>query len=328
MMKLETLQAVVATVDSQRHSDLADAILQRWTHDAERARYWRASANFVFFFKRDGQDYVLRFNHARERTVAVIQAEIDYVMMLAARGMRVAKPVQSRAGQYVESIDTSQGEFHAVVFAALPGDQLEVEDLTPEQFTLWGQALGELHNASMYYANSGRPTWADHLAFIAATLPRHETAARQVLDQLTTQLGKLPVDQQRFGLIHFDFELDNLVWDAGQPGIIDFDDCAGYWYVADIAFALRDLFEDSAAKVDLQNEAFRQFIQGYGRVRPIDDEVLQQLPLFLRLHHLILFARLQRALTPVDPAGELPWMPELRDKLSVKMQFYRAQFSG
>lgn len=54
MMKLSTMQAVVATVNTQWESDLADEILQSWEHDGERAKFWRASTNFVFFFKKLG----------------------------------------------------------------------------------------------------------------------------------------------------------------------------------------------------------------------------------------------------------------------------------
>ena len=82
MMKLSTMQAVVATLNDQWESDLAEEILGRWEHDAVRAKYWRASANFIFFFKKLGQDCVLRFIHASERSVAVIQAEIEYVNVL------------------------------------------------------------------------------------------------------------------------------------------------------------------------------------------------------------------------------------------------------
>lgn len=54
MMKLSTMQAVVATVNTQWESDLADEILRFWEHDDGRAKFWRASTNFVFFFKKLG----------------------------------------------------------------------------------------------------------------------------------------------------------------------------------------------------------------------------------------------------------------------------------
>lgn len=327
MMKLSTMQAVVATVNQQWESNLADELVAHWEHDAGRPKYWRASANFVFFFKWLGQDYVLRFNHASERTAEAIQTELDYVNALAAAGVRVAKPIRSSAGRYVGSIATMHGIFHTVVFEALPGKQIDLEELTPDQFVRWGQALGELHNAAAHYTKPGRPTWQDRLTFIAETLPAEETLMRQVLARLTHELGQLPISDQNFGLIHYDFELDNLVWAGEQPGIIDFDDSAWYWFVADISLALSDLFGDSTSKVDFQNEAYLRFIQGYRTVRQIEQAELDLIPLFLHVHHLFDFARLCRTLTPINPSGELPWMAELRNKLTAKMEFYRAELS-
>jgi len=327
MMKLSLMQAVVATVSEQWESPLADNLLQHWEHDAGHAKFWRSSANFVFFFKESGRDYVLRFNHASERTAEVIQAEIDYVNALTESGIRVAKPVRSRTGNYVERIATDQGIFYAVVFEALLGKHIDMEELTTAQLVCWGKALGEFHQAATHYTQPGRPTWQDHLAFIAETLPAEETAAWQTLAWLQQQLSEFPIDAQNFGLIHFDFELDNLIWDGDQAGLIDFDDSAWYWFAADFAFALRDLFGDSAAKVDLQHEIFLHFVEGYRLAKPINQAELARIPLFLRLHNLFALARLYRALTPVNPAGELPWMAGLRSKLAAKMQFYRAEFS-
>lgn len=331
MMKLSIMQELVSTVNDEWESPLANEILQRWENDGEPAKYWRASANFVFFFndKSDNRrDRVLRFNHADERSAETIRAEIAHVNALIDKGIRVAKPIPSLAGNDVESVSTELGLFHAVAFEALPGEQLEIEELTSEQFARWGVALGELHNASTYHEGykPARPSWTDHLAWVADYLPATETAALRMVDKLKHQLETLPINERNFGLIHYDFELDNILWHEEQPGIIDFDDCAWYWFVADFALALGDLFDGSVDKVDLHNESFQQFLEGYRRVRPINDEELARLPLFVQLDHLITFAKLHRALTPINPNGELPWMPELRHKLAAKMDFLRGEF--
>ena len=67
---------------------------------------------------------------------------------LAGEGIRVAKPIRSSAGNYVESVMTELGLFHAVVFEGLAGKQLDLDELTPDQVLCWGKALGELHSAS------------------------------------------------------------------------------------------------------------------------------------------------------------------------------------
>jgi Ser/Thr protein kinase RdoA (MazF antagonist) len=199
MMKLSTMQAIVATVDDQWESPLADVLLQHWAHDRGRAKYWRASANFIFFFQHSGRDQVLRFNHASERTLEAIQAELAYVNALADHGIRVAKPIRSLAGNEVETIATPQGSFHAVVFEALPGKPAEFDELTPEQFLRWGQALGELHNAAEHYHSPGRPTWEDHLKLAAEILPAEERGARQALEKLQGQLRQIPIRSKNFG---------------------------------------------------------------------------------------------------------------------------------
>lgn len=326
MMTLHLMQAVVATVNEHWESPLVDEILHYWEHEGQ-AKFWRASTNFIFFFKQAGQDCVLRFNHADERTVATIEAEIDFVNGVAQQGIHVAKPIVSRNGRYVESVATALGTFHAVAFAALQGKQFEVDELMPAQFVQWGRTLGMLHNASAQLSVSTRPTWQNHLTMVAEIVPAEEIAARQTLETLQQTLAQLPVTAANFGLIHYDFELDNLIWQGETAGIIDFDDSAWYWYVADIALALGDVWGDRTSDVDLQHPSFLHFIEGYRSVRPLAQEEIDRIPLFLRMDALVTFAKLQRALTPVNPSGELPWMAGLRDKLAAKMQLYREVFS-
>lgn len=70
-------------------------------------------------------------------------------------------------------------------------------------------------------------------------------------------------------------ELDNLIWQNGVPGIIDFDVSAHHWYAADISFALRDLFDYGITTADPRAQAF---IDGYREHSPIDDRMLSHLP--------------------------------------------------
>ncbi len=158
-------------------------------------------------------------------------------------------------------------------------------------------------------------------------MPAEEHGALEELARLRSELDQLTINEHNFGLIHYDFEPDNLIWDGDQPGIIDFDDCAWYWFVADIALTLSDLFGDCASKVDFQNERYVHFIQGYRSVRPIEQAELALIPLFIRVQNLYTFTRIYRAMTPINPASELPWMAELRSQLATKMQFYRDEFA-
>jgi Ser/Thr protein kinase RdoA (MazF antagonist) len=328
MMKLSLMQAVVETLSATYASPIADTVIAAWAHDRDSVRYFRASATFVFVFKREDQLSILRLAHASERTAEAIQAELAYLQHLAAQGVQVALPVRSLSGRWVESIPTTLGVFHAVVFEHLPGQHYDFDDMTLAQFTRWGSALGSLHRAAEGYSGAGRATIHDHLRMVEQLLPAHEDAARRLLAELERQVAALPISDQTFGLIHFDFELDNLLWNDQQVGIIDFDDCAGYWFVADIAFALRDLFADDAEQIDLTDARLRAFVAGYREMRAMADEELRQLPLFLRIHNLVTFAKLLRA-TDIENAPDTPaWIADLQARLLQKMQTYREHFAA
>lgn len=327
MMKLITMKALVETLDDKWQSPIAEEILSCWRHDVGSASYVRASANFVFSFQRSGRHCYLRFNRASERACGSIRAELEFINHLSSKGLLVVKPVPSNTGQLVESISTSQGVFHAVVFEGLLGRQAEVEELTPELFVRWGSALGELHRASQGFQITGRQTLQDKLAEASDLLPETEVAAQAVLMELNRKLARLSANERSYGLIHCDFELDNLFWDGERVGILDFDDSAYGWFAADIAFALRDLFEDRASGVDLQNESFLCFLKGYRTSRELSQGDLELIPMFLQLHNLLSFARLHRAVGAPAAQAEPEWLESLRAKLILKMQAFRDGFT-
>ena len=323
MMKLSLIKAIDSTIADTGESLLANQLLTAWPHDPGSARFFRTSANAVFTFTQAGRPYILRFNHDSERSADYIRAEVAYLKHLADVGVAVAHPVRSRAGHYVESRDTSYGCFHSVVFQAVSGQQFEIDELTLDGFRQWGQALGKLHAAAQSYTDAGRPTWRDHIAKVVEQLPASEHQVHAAIAQLCTQLDQLPVTSETFGLIHFDFELDNLIWTKSGLTAIDFDDSAWYWFAADIAFALRDLFDDDVAKIDSRSPKLRAFVAGYRTAKNLTADAIALLPLFLRLHHAIGLGTLLRALETTPATDEPTWTQALRQKLEQAAQRYR-----
>ena len=154
MMKLSTMRTVDSTVDAHGGSPIAEQILTSWDHDQGSIRFFRSSANFIYRFRQEGRPCFLRFADTSERTRDTIEAEIDILQWVARRGMTVTSPFPSRNGNFVETVATDLGTFHAVVFAGLEGSQLDIEDLDDSQFGKWGAALGKLHSTVQGYTGS------------------------------------------------------------------------------------------------------------------------------------------------------------------------------
>jgi len=168
---------------------------------------------------------------------------------------------------------------------------------------------------------STRPTWKDHLTTARSYLAKDEPDVLAACDHITSFVATLPVTETNYGLIHGDFELDNLFWQGDTLAMLDFDECAYYWYIADVAFALRDLFE---AGVDLSNPSFRAFIRGYSEHHPLDEELISHLPTWMRLVNLITYAKLVRAIDLANDQDYPEWCTSLLLKLANKGQNYKA----
>jgi Ser/Thr protein kinase RdoA (MazF antagonist) len=98
-------------------------------------------------------------------------------------------------------------------------------------------------------------------------------------DDARAELEAFGTAPDRFALVHGDFLPENLlVGDDGSITLLDFDDGGRGWFLFDIATALvvPMLGDDAHAVRDA-------FIAGYRSVRPLPDEHLALLPLFIAL---------------------------------------------
>jgi len=170
---------------------------------------------------------------------------------------------------------------------------------------------------------STRPTWSEHLGSIAAAIPEGKETVRAELEEVREALQGLPPDGETSGLIHGDFELDNLVWTGNAVAIMDFDDSAHHFYVADIAFVLRDLFEEGFKGDDPRFEAF---LRGYSVQHQLDPSYATRIPLFLRMAKLTMYARIVQALDFADESRP-EWMARLEQRFEKWITTYTGSLS-
>lgn len=162
-----------------------------------------------------------------------------------------------------------------------------------DQFGQVGELMARLHDhAGRWTAPPGfavldwdadgllgeNPTWGrfwDAAALDAdarALLVRFRAHARTALEQFG-------VGADRFGLVHGDFLPENLLLgDDGAITLLDFDDCGRGWHLFDAATAL--IMPAMGDDFDAVRDAF---VAGYRSVRPLPDEHLGLLDLFLTL---------------------------------------------
>lgn len=328
MMNLVTMAKVVKTVDGEWKSTLAEAILDRWAYDRGTVYYYRASTNFLFVFEKAGKKYFLRFSDANEKAYSQIESEMRILEYLREQPIRVALPVKSLNGNLIECVDTNIGTYLAVVFEALPGKQLEIEDLEEGDFHTWGSHLGHLHKIFKEMPaeyRSRRNSWQEQVDAVSEQLPDYETAALDELNTIKNWAEGLAQSNENFGLIHYDFELDNISWGEEEIGMLDFDDCMNNWYVADLAFALRDILKTSE---DMENSYVKAFITGYQSETKLDQELVLEIPMFIRMHNLFTFASLLKIVDVPESVDLIEGLRNLKEKIEKYIEKYRVSFSS
>lgn len=300
---------------------VAEKMLGFWEHDGGTLRFWRASSNFVYAFELGGKRYFMRFSHASENSLEQLEAEMEFVEFLAGRGYGCARALPSKNGRILETLDTDLGRWYGVVFEGQDGLSLDADGMDDEMFFHWGKALGNLHLLSAEYvpSKSPRKSWRDHLEMTESVLARfpEESAARAELGRIREWLENLPAPADEYGLIHYDFEADNLFFGREKVGVIDFDDAMYHWFAADVAVSAADAGQNGK----------ESFLSGYLSVKNTAERFFDAVPRFERFSNLVKFSRLLRSLEDGDFEEEPDWLANLRPKLAGKLEDLRISFA-
>ncbi len=120
---------------------------------------------------------------------------------------------------------------------------------------------------------------------------------------------------EQYGLIHYDFEFDNVFYDADTNtcSVIDFDDGMYHWYALDVVQVL-DCIEDELTS-EACEQAKEKFLEGYRSEHCLTEEMQKSYALMRRFTNLYGYARLIRCVAEkfdVEP----DWMSELRSELN------------
>ena len=314
------------------NKDLATMLLGNWDFDEsslELFKYFRISSNAVYPFKHNEKVHFLRFAPTSEKSMSNLMAEHDFINFLGEKQYPALKYVASKNARDIEVIKTPWGDYYASVFQRVPGNSLEEVDFTSEISRLYGQHLGLLHKLSTQYIPMTHAHWTfeDVLIWIESTLIpfEQEALAKKELLLVKEGLALLSKSQNTFGLIHYDFELDNVFYDAKDRlmSVIDFDDSMYGWFVMDIERALDSIENEIGG--DCLPDLKASFITGYRDEFAVEQEMLSHMPLFKRFANLYSYTRVIHC-TAETWANEPQWMVQLRNKLNYIMTIRSKDF--
>lgn len=283
---------------------LAQDALALWDMpQGARARLMNLSENATFRVDAPGGvASVLRIHRSDYNDAQAIASELAWIRALGQAGaLRVPGVIAGRNGRLVQQ---GQGPGmrraqHMVMFEFLAGQHLdEAGDLVPgfEQLgaiaarahlhaETWQRPAGFRRRAWDLEAVFGpHAPWGDWRAAPGVT-PDIRARLERVETRLRARLGAYGMGPGRYGLIHADMRLANVLVDAAGPRLIDFDDCGFGWFLYDFAAAV------SFVETDPRLPALRRaWLRGYEGLRPLAPADRAMMGSFVMLRRMALLA--------------------------------------
>lgn len=258
------------------------------------------NATFRARDRENGRDIVFRICRPGYHNLVEIASEMAWLAALGKDGVvDTLTPVLQADGDLIADIRDGDAIRHVVAFKFLPGVPPDTDDSLAEWFFRLGDASARLHAHSRQWQRprgfvrktwnfdtmlGANPLWGDWRDSLGLT-PEGGLILEETADLLRRQLEAYGDGPDRFGLIHADLRLSNVIADGDRLWIVDYDDCCFSWYLYDLAAAIS--FMEYEPYIP---ELLDAWVAGYRDVAPLSDEDLSMIPAFIMLRRMVLTA--------------------------------------
>ncbi len=260
------------------------------------------NATFAVDGAADGRRYALRIHRPGYHNPAAIASELAWAAALRAAGVvTTPNPVAGRDGRLIQTLDhPALGSRSIVLFDWEAGVEPGIDDDLEGPFEALGAVTARMHaHARSWPRPSGferltwdletslgeaAPHWGRWRDGIGMDGPTRALVARTVA-VIGRRLAAFGKGQDRFGLIHGDLRLANLLIDGATLKVIDFDDCGFGWFLYDAATPVS--FHEHAPQVPALLDAW---VRGYRREGSLSAQEEAEIPTFVMLRRLLLVA--------------------------------------
>lgn len=243
---------------------------------------------------------ILRVHRPDYHTAAEIESELAWIEALRdAQAVDTPEPLRLADGGHIAAFEDGGQTRHVVGFRFMSGAEPDAGDHLVAGFESLGAISARLHGHARTWtppegfqrktwnwdtAFGPEPLWGDWRAALGLT-PGGRAVLERLAGSLRTRLAAYGTGPDRFGLVHADLRLANLLDDGSRLGVIDFDDCGFSWFAYDFAAAISFL-ETEPYIPDLQ----AAWLKGYRSVAPLGEEHEAMLPTFILFRRLLLTA--------------------------------------
>jgi len=249
-----------------------------------------------------GRRFAMRVHRDGYHSRNAIVSELAWLQALRRdRVVITPVPVAGRDGQLIQAVGhpAMPRPRNVVLFEWESGEEPSETDHLTEKFKILGETTAKMHHHVETWPRPAgferltwdfstglgeRPhwgSWRDGMGLDAEKLKLFG----DTVDLIGRRLARFGQAPERFGLIHCDMRLANLLIDGDTVKVLDFDDCGFCWNLYDAATAV-SFFEHEPHVPELM----AAWTEGYRRARQLPAEDEAEIPTFVMFRRMILVA--------------------------------------
>ena len=251
----------------------------------------------------DGQRWALRVNRGGYHTKQTIASELAWIEALRSQNTVITPlPVAGIDNELIQTVHhpCMAEPRHVVLSNWEAGLEPGIGDDLTKPFEILGEITARMHQHSRHWQMPSsfiRPSW-NFETTLGETNPHWgrwrdgmgvDTQKAALFERAVEVIGKrlhaYGQHKCRFGLIHCDLRLANLLIDNDIVKVIDFDDCGFGWFMYDAATPFS--FYEHESQVPKLLDAWKT---GYRRVAQLAQADEQEIPTFIMLRRILLLA--------------------------------------
>jgi len=278
--------------------DLAKNAIKHYQYDdLSLIEQFRISANAIYPFKYLDQVYYIRLTPSSETSVERLIQELDLLDFLEEKKypcIRTVKSLQDK--RYI--VEEDNESYYGVCSERVPGIRMDKVELTNEIVYKVGASLAEFHELTSDYTSISN--YSDVLDRMEVELNEFKND----IDALRRDFNKMK--KECFGVVHYDFEPDNLFYDEGVVYPIDFNYAMIHLRTMDIYNTLEEFGEQ-------YNSAL---LNGYRSVSDLSPNYEEEIVICRRFSKLYKHMRIKHSISE-DVENPPEWMVDLRNKLKM-----------
>lgn len=258
------------------------------------------NATYSVFDPLSARRLVIRMQRPDYHTDAEIESELLWVNALRQSGLvHTAEPLRTKDGQWLVKVEDQDITHRVTAFSFVQGEEPALDDDLPKWYRVLGQINARLHQQARHWTMpegfvrkhwcyetliGSTPHWGDWR--VAEGLGEDGIALLETVQlELKKVLEAYGDSPERYGLVHCDMRLANLLVDADKLYVVDFDDSGFSWFLYDFAACISFIEQDPRVP-----EFLEAWLEGYRSVSPLSAQEAEIIPHFIMLRRMQLTA--------------------------------------